>query len=577
MACMATFSGLSTTIGTGFIAGGAMTIAFVTSNAAAEVVTVTSDTPIDWNSADLSADGYIVGTAENKATLTIAKGNGEATANTELGVGPITVVNGQLTLHAWTATKRTLGQVDADGNYTSTDKVKLTNGIALKNGTTFLIADGSYYFPSISVSGETTIHSECDKNYDIASLTGDSSSVLKLHRGNWGYYSVFNLLNENDFAGTIRVSNTSTWGSTANAVVLSHQNALRDAAIDFNADIHASGVEKNQLALNVSAATVRALTGTGRVILASKIADNTGYDSAVTASTLTITNATGTFSGTIAEGVTLNITGGTQVISGATLGSTIQVGTGAALTLSGTITLADSLLVESTSAENGFASVSATVTSGTGDVDAANAVWYAQGGEKKGTLTNGVVTFTSSVYDIKKAGSEVSSTDAETATGFNITGSGSTLTLKNVGAPADLPYGVVINVGDAGTATVVISEGCDWTAAEADTILDKQSGNYELTVKDGAKLNLDEYKDLGTITINVGNRGEVGLQGDGTDSYFGGTINVGAGGVLKLNNMDAMITAARSRNIGRTALADSIKFSIGIPPFIRVSYYFILS
>ena len=224
MACMATFSGLSTTIGTGFIAGGAMTIAFVTSNAAAEVVTISQDTPIDWNSADLSADGYIVGTAENRATLTIGKGNGEATANTELGVGPITVENGQLTLHAWTDSAKTLGQVDADGNYTSTDKVKLTNGIALKDGTTLKIEDGSYYLPSVSVEGKATIHNNWDKNIDIAALVGGADTELTIHRAinNWGTISVFTLLNANSFAGVLKMT-----ANGSNYVVLNHQNSLQ--------------------------------------------------------------------------------------------------------------------------------------------------------------------------------------------------------------------------------------------------------------------------------------------------------------------------------------------------------------
>ncbi len=528
MACMATFSGLSTTIGTGFIAGGAMTIAFVTSNAAAEVVTISQDTPpIDWNSADLSADGYIVGTTEQRATLEFEKGNVAADAGDVIQAGPISVVNGRLQIHAWTTANVDVG---------TENKVELQSHVTLSNGCDIYFEDGGYYLEggvALAEAATGTIESYYAKGVALQSLTGNNASTLILKRGGGdahGANNLFSINGENTFAGTLQLDNVNGSASSGNWVVLNNVSALTNAKIDTGND----GL-KNILALNVATTSVQSLSGGGKLVVYGTGLNSDGAN--LTAATLNVTNASGTFSGMIAEGVTLNISGGTQTMTGATLGSTVQVGTGATLTLSGSITLADSLMVKGTSAGNGFASVSATVASGTGTVDAANAVWYAEGGKKQGTLTNGVLTFTSSVYDIKEKDSKVSSTAG--ATGYNITGSGSTLTLNNVGRPEDLPVGVVINVGDAGTATVVISEGCDWTAAEADTILDKQSGSYELTVKDGAKLTFAEYKDLGTNVINIADGGEVVMSSGGHSAHFRGVYNVSSGGQLTLTAGDA--------------------------------------
>ncbi|MBQ7022335.1 MAG: autotransporter-associated beta strand repeat-containing protein, partial [Akkermansia sp.] len=542
MACMATFSGLSTTIGTGFIAGGAMTIAFVAQEAGAYVnttydypvvetltggATVTPTENTYYTVTDTTKHYTISQNGDNKYHVKISGQAGNETYLDSVATESLLIQSGRWRIEEANALTNAGHIYMGGGQIQFGVNQELSNDFTI--GQTNMYADASTLSHSafrvgdnagqisVTLTGNLTVqenarisYQNSGKLYITGALSGSGNIELDRYDGT-GVFSISGA--EKTYTGTI------TGHANVNTVLAANMSG---ATLDT----------KGSLSLGAAAVTIKALKGNGTLML-----------SEVANATLHIANAEGVFSGVISENVTLQVVGGTQTLNGATLGSTVQVGTGAALTLSGTITLADSLLVESTSAGNGFASVSATVASGTGTVDAANAVWYAQGGKKQGTLTNGVVTFASSIYDIKNDDSVVSNTDEATdgATGFNITGSGSTLTLKNVGAPEDLPAGVVINVGDARTATVVISEGCDWTAAEADTILDKQSGSYELTVKDGAKLSFTEYKDLGTNVINVADRGVLQLSGYSGwgDAHFRGDINVGGDGTLILSGQDS--------------------------------------
>ncbi|MBQ1960494.1 MAG: hypothetical protein II349_03120, partial [Akkermansia sp.] len=166
MACFASLAGLTTTLATGAMAGGAFYLALTHEVSAADVAVTSSTT---WSNADAAThadDNVTVGQAEDdNVTLQVGNGNSNAlSAGDSIDFGTVTVNAGdKLKLHTWTTSHTALGK---DG------KVSVDSAITLNNAEIY-IEDGSYNFAgNLTITGQSTIRSQWAKGVRIESLVG---------------------------------------------------------------------------------------------------------------------------------------------------------------------------------------------------------------------------------------------------------------------------------------------------------------------------------------------------------------------------------------------------------------------
>ncbi len=330
LACFASVAGLTTTLATGALTGGAFYLA-ISQSAMAEDVNVTSTTT--WTNADAAThadDNVTVGTdAENeKVTLQVGNGNTNALgANASIDFGTVTVNEGDtLKLHVWTTSDKAPG---------ASGKVSIASDITLNNAEIYM-EDGSYnYSGAITVSGQSTIRSKWAKGINLGVLVGDEDSELTLVHGVAndanvydGTRAVFNLSAEStDFYGVLNLvddNGAADYNANGTELVISNTNALVNAVLNFGE------TEDVLLSLNVEQVVFRAITGKGTVQY---------YNGANTQSAIQVTNASGTFSGTSASNVAWTISGGKQGLENASILGTYTVAEGAESSFSGDIVL----------------------------------------------------------------------------------------------------------------------------------------------------------------------------------------------------------------------------------------------
>ena len=556
MACMATFSGLSTTIGTGFIAGGAMTIAFVAQEARAEDAThwdITIDHSAD--TLDITTGTFYLGNGSSDG-----KGGGDDT--TQFNSGAISVSNGAIfQVHGWS---------DPVMDMATSGKQTINSNISLNNSK-IKLHDGSYLFSGeVEIAGQSELIDFWDKSTVFSKLTGESSAVLKIHNGGESRgdnIRMITLTGDGGYAGQIN--------SELSVLAINSEGALANAA-----RVNISG--SNILALNVNE-TLAGISGSGVIKLAKNVStakDNayaitrnvTAADSVV----LTISNDGQTspvFSGTIDEGVSLSLTGGSLTLSGATLSSTIQVGTGAALTLSGGLILSDSM-IDVTS--NGF-DVSVAVASGAGTVNATGVTsCHIEGAQRTGSFEHGLFKYTSTVYGVRVADEVVSAENVKKATGYvveegltatvqNATSAGlASVILKNdstlkLSSDEAVEYtGGSFNV--SGVAKLELT-GSDITWNKQITCADADSA-LQLTVTDGSKVLWSALPHSGTgqgvnnVIVGVGSTLTVSETSTENPIFNGNrnqdtTITLKEGATLNSGNLFGWYTEGEARACAR--------------------------
>ncbi|MGF0069773.1 beta strand repeat-containing protein [Candidatus Spyradosoma sp. SGI.093] len=243
-----------------------------------------------------------------------------------------------LKIHLWTQTRLTTS---------TTDKVAVTSKIILNGTSTLETMDGSYYFSGgIQVgdgtnAGTGTFTANWRKGHVIGSLSGAGTFTINEQAGNDDRAAIFSIAGDGGFNGTVNF-NYKSGGSSAGAELhLLTENALKNATVNLT-----SAVSEKTATLSLDAATVniKGLTGTsaGRVVAAT--AGNT-------LAIATETGATNTFWGTVgtsSSAVGLSVSGsGTQAFTGTSYFSTVSVGAGATLDLSGTVNIAGTTTVGS--------------------------------------------------------------------------------------------------------------------------------------------------------------------------------------------------------------------------------------
>lgn len=332
-ACFASVAGLTSTIATGAMLGGAF---YVSLSQVAQAGDVPVTAGATWSNADAAThadDTVTVGDAAKDDAIILQVGNGNTNAlnaNASIDFGTVTVnAKDTLKLHIWTGTHKDAG---------ATGKVTVNSAITLNEGAELFIEDGSYALSdTVTVNGAAGIRSKWGKGINISSLVGDEHAVLTLSHGVSsddaqydGSRAAFELSGDNSgFKGTVQLlddngENQNPGVANGVQLILSNTNAMVNAILDFGE------TEDVVLSLNASNVLLKAIKGHGLVEY---------YKSDATVGEIELTAADGTFSGTSNVNVNWTITGGKQVLSNASILGTYTVGEDADSAFEGAITL----------------------------------------------------------------------------------------------------------------------------------------------------------------------------------------------------------------------------------------------
>ncbi len=333
LACFASVAGLTSTIATGAMLGGAF---YVSLSQVAQAGDVPVTAGATWSNADAAThadDTVTVGDAAKDDAIILQVGNGGTNAlkaNDSIDFGTVTVnAKDTLKLHIWTGTHQDAG---------ATGKVTVNSAITLNEGAELFIEDGSYALSdTVTVNGAAGIRSKWGKGINISSLVGDEHAVLTLSHGlssDKEQYdrsrAAFELSGDNSgFKGTVQLlddngENQNPGVANGVQLILSNTNAMVNAILDFGE------TEDVVLSLNASKVLLKAIKGHGLVEY---------YKSDATVGEIELTAADGTFSGTSNANVNWTITGGKQVLSNASILGTYTVGEDADSAFEGAITL----------------------------------------------------------------------------------------------------------------------------------------------------------------------------------------------------------------------------------------------
>lgn len=326
LACFASVAGLTSTIATGAMLGGAFYVS-LTQEAQAEDVAVTTDTV--WSNADAAThadDTVTVDGGDTAITLQVGNGNTNAlTAGSSIDFGTVTVnEGGVLKLHVWTA-KST--------NNLAEEMVTINSAITLNNAG-ILLEDGAYNFAeSITIKGESTLAVNWEKGTILTRIEGDESAVFKLVRnGNengWDSRPALIELTEanTEFKGTVKLDDQfAQYDGEGLKLVISNAEALINAILDMG--------ENDDVALRIRTqqAILKAIKGHGFI-------EYTPLSGQASTTEIVVSIAEGDYAGTSAANVNWTITGGNQGLSNASILGTYTVGESASSTFEGAITL----------------------------------------------------------------------------------------------------------------------------------------------------------------------------------------------------------------------------------------------
>ena len=277
---------------------------------AAWAETLTISTATDWGT-DRAYEGntneVII---NNNASLTLTSG---ASANTHYNYGAsITVEQGStLNVNMWGEGASDKRDYDDNGRPIIDSKIILNNS-------TLRVLDGSYSFGGgITVSGAAQLDNDWSKGHTIKKLSSNGAAILTLNKkaNGWGDNTPWILLNEGAYSGRVEMTNTDGDEETAiQRLVFSHGSALSNGADKYTTVVNTgSGAYdyRNYITLNTAESYLKGIGGKGTIELCS------GNGSAgLSAAKLIVSNdgtVTDVFTGTVGNGVTLEIAGGSQI------------------------------------------------------------------------------------------------------------------------------------------------------------------------------------------------------------------------------------------------------------------------
>jgi len=492
--------------------------------------------------------GYNV---RNGATLSINNGNGgagNAAKNQSYGYGDISLVGdgSTLSLQLYGTSAASVKTVNDN------DKAIIDSAVTMGAGSILHIEDGSYYFSkNIVVNGSAQIETRWAKGNVFSAINkGDATtadSILTVRGPNSeGGNNMFSFNSAGNYNGKVEFANGGA-GAT-NYFVMNHEDAFASAAVNTGNDGN-----KNKFALNVSTVNIRALSGNAEINLygTGLNSDGAGHSAA----TLNVSSAKGDFSGTIAEGITLKVLGGTQGISGGTYNGVVEVGAAGTLEVSGNITLAHAvenagtvdvrgvteLVLGSAITDAGVTTdkvTTYTVIKGgsvtgleTMDSDALKGAIVSDALNQLGTtwsFANGVLTVELTTEDLTWSGGDLTWKDEAVLDNGGVFDQGDSVTFQTaepLTATATLAENITaLNVKVDAATTLTIDGGENkLTVVETltnDGTLTLDSGTYDLKeVTNNGIIN------LGTVTIS-GNETSGTINGNPKTTCIGGTVNI---------------------------------------------------
>lgn len=395
LSCLAAISPWSLTLASGAISVGAVVFT-LGAQAQAETITIIQDAswPNDVNHStdETTVDGVVLTYGNN------ADGSWNTSVNAQLG--SLTLINdAQLKIQL----RRTAGStVKTTG---TTDKAKISGSITL-DGSSILIADGSYYFAdTMTVKKTSEIKSSWAKGIVIDSINGDDDAKLSLVSDSSDSTGALFVLGDGSdtdalFSGIISLENTKD-ADKSPTLAINDGTAFANASLLLN-NLTNAVISRESVMLS-------AVFGGGDIVHSAN--GVTGADTPVLQITGNATDAQ-TFSGTMASNVTWQIGDGTTAASsrfaGATLNGTLDIKTGSTayltgdntfgtLTNNGTLHLSEgsSFVITSQDVYQGAVLTLGTVTGLSGNTFSYGNGWLATYDSATGTAT---ITDNSSIY-----------------------------------------------------------------------------------------------------------------------------------------------------------------------------------
>ncbi|CAD6562021.1 hypothetical protein LMG27952_07658 [Paraburkholderia hiiakae] len=529
---------------------------------------------------DSSATMALSNAVALNAGLTVSGSNDLTLDGAISGTGGLTK-NGATTLALTGANTYSGGtQVNAGTLALESDLAAGTGAITLENGTTLALADGLHVSNDLVIHGATTLEVASGTATESGTLSGSGSYViggagtLLLTGDNSALTGAVSLsgatltLGDNNAIGNASLSLTGSAGvnyvsgtTITNAISVAN-GATLDANVAAGSSATQSGMLSGAGALDKSgtgtltltnantytgATTISAgallLSGAGSIAQSSGVADNGTLDIAATtagtsitsltgsgtvalgAQTLTLTNASGTFSGAIGGTGGLSVSGGTATLSGANTytGNTTIAG-GSTLALSGAGSIAQSADV----INNGTLDVSG--TSGSATVQNLTGTGSVNIGAQNLTLANASGTFSGAIGGtggLSVSGGTATLSGTNTYTGNTTIAGGSMLALSGAGSiaqSADVINDGTLDVsGTSGGATVQNLTGTGSVNIGTQTLtLANASGTFSGAFAGSGRI---VKAGSGSFVIN------------GNSSSFSGTTELDAG-LLEVGDID---------------------------------------
>lgn len=363
----------------------------ITNTSADNVLTLNIASGRNYSSSTIATQSYFTaaGTSATVASekLSLVKqGAGSQSFSGNANMKSVTVQEGTLSFSA----QLTADSVAVQGgtlelNRSGSNRTLNESGINTKLGDSTIsngqikITEGSVSMSSLAVetNAAASIYFQNAKDITLGKLTGGAGANLTIQRRN-GDNNAIDFVQikgeDSNYSGTITLQHDGSGSNTgANMLVVSATNALTSAKVDLQGPAAGSNV----LSLNVEEASLRSLAGSSDK---AKVEVCTlGGSAGVSAATLTITGSDdATFSGTIADNVTLKIAkGAVQTLGAATVSKVTNSGTlkvtADSLTLSA-LTLTSDALIQVKEDHTGTLTTTALTVSGTGAKMYANLV-----------------------------------------------------------------------------------------------------------------------------------------------------------------------------------------------------------
>ncbi len=498
LACLAMASGIVTsTLSTGTLVTGVAAVSFFASEQAAAVnVNVVTDAGWAWNT-DGGGDSV---TIKDGATLWIGNGTIGAEAKGS-GVQPYSeilpnytkvTVTGGGTFYLWAWDKT----VDSP----SGERPNVIPDFALNDGKIY-IRDGSYDFGSIEVKGNSAFTTKWAKSLHIESLSGEGNLTLARENNDTGLSNIF--IVDHDETKAV-MSGTVTMQTSANEtysyLILDHEDSLGNAVLDMGQTGNAGS---RFAAFNAENINLRSLVGIGKVLIITDALNDhvRGYAKAgLEAGTVTLSGATGTFSGTLQNHLTMVVDGvatGGYTLSAATVQDTLRVNA-AGVVVDGGTTVAKleanaAMTVNKATITTLTATAAMTLNQGSVVSGAFTANAGADGLLVNGAALNGAVTANAGI--IVTGGAAISNTFTAAADGVSI-------------GDSTLTGNVIINEGV--TTALVGAVTLNSTKLTNNGVLDLSRLSL-LTLSDKTSFTDNETIDLGELV--VGGSGTVQLKG----------------------------------------------------------------